>query len=152
MSTFNILFGMLSEDINKIPEDINNLFGMASTFCYSSRRGMSNHIIVVYLQAHLETQLCLVDNPELPLREQAIAVIEQDLQISLPRTVRVYLADNTRFRLTELKAHTSRSDINARGFIHFGVPIEGRVTVQIHDFCIDDPNSLYNRRVLNEYW
>ena len=120
-----------------------------------------NHIIVVYLQAHLEECVCLVDNPDVPLREQAIAVIEQDLNITLSRTVRVYLADNTRFRLTELEAQTSRTEIDARGyihcdylcgFIHRGVPIEGRVTVQVHDFCVDDPNSLYERRVRNGYW
>ena len=118
-------------------------------WCWSVSK---DHIVVVYLQAHREVRICLVDKPELPLREQAIAIIEQDLQIRLSRTVRVYLADDTRFRLTELGAQTSRADIHDRGVIHGSSPIEGQVTVQVHDFCWDDPKSLYNRRVLTGYW
>ena len=118
-------------------------------WCWSVSK---DHIVVVYWQAHREVRICLVDKPELPLREQAIAIIEQDLQIRLSRTVRVYLADDTRFRLTELEAQTSRADIHDRGVIHGSSPIEGQVTVQVHDFCSDDPKSLYNRRVLTGYW
>ncbi len=114
------------------------------------------HILVSHWQYNGVDTGVLVDDQETPLREQAIALVEQWQRATLSPGVRVYLGDRTPFVLTVLHADTTLDDIREQPGIHpLGAhawrPLDGGLTVHVFDYT-PHHDALYIRRRRNNYW
>ena len=92
-----------------------------------------------------------------PLRQQAIAVTQRHVSGD-PTSWRVYIADETRFSLLELRADLTLVAIRARGGVHPGtqfgtyLPLNGELAVQVFTYAPENERSLYHGRETNNYW
>jgi hypothetical protein len=102
------------------------------------------------------SSMSLVDNGN-PLRQQAIACAQRDVSGD-PTYCRVYIADETSFRLVELHDTLTLAAIRARGGVHPGtvlgtyLPLDGQLAVHVFTYAPENERSLYNVRHTNLYW